>query len=336
MSENSAIHALPYIQPSQAQKHVTHNEALRLLDVMVQLSVMGLQASPPATPQTGDRYIVAASAQAAWAGHETALALWDGVDWQFYLPQQGWRAGRQDSDALWVFDGIDWGGYGTFDGPVPQLGINTSADAVNRLAVAAEATLLTHAGAGHQVKINKAGAGDTTSLLFQTGFSGRAEMGTAGSDDFSIKVSADGSAWATALSVDAASGAPDLAPGASIDGQGAYHRGNLVGSVSQSAGQPTGAVIEQGSTAQGDYLRLADGTQICWGAITTATGGAVSWTYPVAFAGAAHVTGVMDVDAPEFLTSFGGDGTGVDISGWSQDGSRVASPAQLMAVGRWY
>ena len=30
---------LPYIMPSQAQKHVTHNEALRFLDAVVHLSV---------------------------------------------------------------------------------------------------------------------------------------------------------------------------------------------------------------------------------------------------------------------------------------------------------
>ncbi len=80
-----------------------------------------------------------------------------------------------------------------------QLGLGTSADAQNPLAVAGPATLLTHDGAGHQVKVNKAAPGDTASLLFQTNWSGRAEMGTAGTDAFSIKVSPDGSNWSTAL-----------------------------------------------------------------------------------------------------------------------------------------
>ena len=65
--------------------------------------------------------------------------------------------------------------------------------------MAADATLLTHDGSGHQIKVNKASATDTASLLFQTGFSGRAEMGLAGNDDFSVKVSADGAAWTEAL-----------------------------------------------------------------------------------------------------------------------------------------
>lgn len=52
-----------------------------------------------------------------------------------------------------------------------------------------------------------------------------------------------------------------------------------IGTVSQSGGIPTGAIIESGSNANGDYTKFADGTMICYGnnslgsvAITTATG----------------------------------------------------------------
>ena len=86
---------------------------------------------------------------------------------------------------------------------IPKLGVNTSADTTNRLAVSSAATLLSHAGAGHQLKLNKNAAADTLSLLYQTNWSGRAEMGLAGSDDFELKVSADGSTWTTALKTSA-------------------------------------------------------------------------------------------------------------------------------------
>ena len=46
--------------------------------------------------------------------------------------------------------------------------------------------------------------------------------------------------------------------------QTAYKPSNLVGIVSQLAGVPTGAVIERGSNANGEYIRWADGTQLCW------------------------------------------------------------------------
>src|SRR4051794_37605135 len=51
---------LPYLLASQAQKHVTHNEALRLLDAMVQLAVLDqARTAPPGSPADGDRHIVA-------------------------------------------------------------------------------------------------------------------------------------------------------------------------------------------------------------------------------------------------------------------------------------
>ena len=75
-------------------------------------------------------------------------------------------------------------------------GVNATADATTRLAVSAAASLFNHAGAGHQLKLNKAGPADTASLLLQTGWSGRAEIGLAGDDDLHVKVSGDGSALA--------------------------------------------------------------------------------------------------------------------------------------------
>ena len=43
-----------------------------------------------------------------------------------------------------------------------------------------------------------------------------------------------------------------------------YTMGNVLGTVSQLEGVPTGATIERGSNANGEYVRFADGTQICW------------------------------------------------------------------------
>lgn len=187
MSEVSAILSLPYLQPSQAQKHVTHNEALRQLDTLVQLSVVDTGATqPPLTPEAGAVYALGQGATNAWAGQDDGtLASFDGAAWHFLTPLVGWRAWDQ--------------GAGTEN--LAGVGVGTTSDTTNRLAVASEATLLTHAGAGHQLKVNKATETDTASLLFQTGFSGRAEMGLAGSDDFAVKVSADGTTWNTGFSV---------------------------------------------------------------------------------------------------------------------------------------
>lgn len=74
------------------------------------------------------------------------------------------------------------------------------------------------------------------------------------------------------------------------DGKDFFNQGNIVGTVSQSGGIPTGAVVERGSNANGDYVRFADGTQIC----TASTGGGSSlftWTFPAAFVAAPVVSG---------------------------------------------
>lgn len=220
MPDQTPVLQLPYILPSQAQKHVTHNEAIRLLDVIVQLSVTARNLGvPPASPVQGDRYIVAAGASGDWAGREGQIALFENTAWQFFAPKAGWTAWVTGEQVLAVFSGAVWTSQA--DGPfnVGQLGVSATPDTTNRLSVSSDATLLNHAGMGHQLKLNKALVGDTASLLFQTGFSGRAEMGIAGSDDFAIKVSADGASFVTGLSIEAATGAVTLPVAVRLGGQ---------------------------------------------------------------------------------------------------------------------
>ncbi len=107
---------LPYIMPAQAQKHVTHNEAMTLLDTLVQLSVLDKDlTAPPGAPDEGDCYIVAGgggTATDAWVGWETRIARYIDGEWRSYLPGEGggagWLAWVQDEDAMYRFDGADW------------------------------------------------------------------------------------------------------------------------------------------------------------------------------------------------------------------------------------
>lgn len=219
MPDTSTNLSLPFIQPSQAQKHVTHNEGMRRLDALVQLSVLSAtQTTPPGAPQDGDRYILPSGATAAWVGQDGVLASFEENSWVFYVPQTGWSTWVGDVAEHQVFDGTDWVvSYGLPDFQnLDHLGVATTADATNRLAVSSPATLLTHAGSGHQLKVNKAGQSDTASLLFQTNWSGRAEMGTTGSDDFEIKVSDDGTTFYQSLVADAATGRVSFPSG--VDG----------------------------------------------------------------------------------------------------------------------
>lgn len=198
---------LPYLMPSQAQKHVTHNEALRALDALVHLAVLSRNTTaPPELPEAGARHIVPDAATGAWTGEAGKVAAWQDGTWRFYMPRAGWLAHVLDEQVVVVFDGAQWD-IAVFEMAVPErLGLATTADAPNRLAVAGEASLFTHEGAGHQIKINKAAAVDTASVLFQTGWSGRAEFGLAGDDDFHVKVSADGAAFTEAMVIDRITG----------------------------------------------------------------------------------------------------------------------------------
>ena len=61
-----------------------------------------------------------------------------------------------------------------------------------------------------KIKVNKATSTDTASHLFQSNYEGRAEFGLIGDDDFSLKVSNDGSVWKEAFVVDKATGNVDF------------------------------------------------------------------------------------------------------------------------------
>ncbi len=207
--------SLPFIMPQQAQKHITHNEALQALDILVQPSVESRTiASPPATPMQGEAWLVPPGAIGSWAGHAHEIAAWQAGAWLFYDPAPGWQVYVKSDRTAYVFDAGEWVPLASLGAGLRQLGINTNADATNRLAIASSASLFTHAGAGHQLKLNKATPGDTASLLYQTNWSGRAEMGLAGGDDWQLKTSPDGANWHMALTAHAATGA--IAVGTSL------------------------------------------------------------------------------------------------------------------------
>jgi hypothetical protein len=210
--------ALPNILGAQAQKHVTHNEALRLLDGMVQLGVISRTlTTPPGSPVDGDRYIVASGATGLWAGWDLNVAFWTDGAWLRLVPRRGWLAHVAAEATLLVFDGSIW--------TAPQqnltattLGLGGAAgDATNRLSVNSPAVLLNNAGASMRATINKAASADDAALTWQTGFSTRALEGLLGSDNWQIKVSPDGSTFFDAMIADRTSGRVRFPVGLALD-----------------------------------------------------------------------------------------------------------------------
>ncbi len=206
---NSPLLGLPYLASAQAQKHVTHNEAVSLLDGLLQLSVISRTLSiPPPSPVDGDRYLVALSPTGDWLGQTGQLALRMEGAWRFIAPRKGWRVWIEAENLLLIFNGTSW-----TPPPAPSqfqsltlLGVNATADATNKLAVSSASVLFNNAGAGVQFKVNKNAAADTASLLFQNNFSGRAELGLTGDDNLHFKVSADGTTFSESLVVSGSNG----------------------------------------------------------------------------------------------------------------------------------
>lgn len=109
MSSQTPKLSLPFIMPAQAQKHVTHNEAIELLDMIVQLTLESAGATtPPGTPLEGQSWAVGAQATGAWAGKDGMIASWRGGGWMFVAVQEGWMAWCKDVTALKVRTGGVW------------------------------------------------------------------------------------------------------------------------------------------------------------------------------------------------------------------------------------
>lgn|SRR5690606_10156838 len=199
---------LPYIMPSQAQKHVSHNEAIRALDAIVQLGVIDRdRKAPPEAPLPGARHIVGDGASGPWQGHEGEIAAFQDGAWMYYTARPGWTAYVEAERAQLVWDGSAWSPVVGPEGSFTGLSVNGAvANAYNRLAVCGRGSLFDHEDGSHRLVINRQTEDDTAALLLQTDFSGRAEIGLCGDDRLHVKLSADGASWRDVLVAEAGGG----------------------------------------------------------------------------------------------------------------------------------
>ncbi|MDB5506244.1 MAG: hypothetical protein JWR75_882 [Devosia sp.] len=204
--------ALPYLLPSQALRYITHNAALATLDTLVQLAVLDRTlTAPPGSPAEGDRHLVAVGATGVWSGEAGRIAAYNDGSWVFHRPVEGFLAWVVAENLLLVYADADWLTVTETISvlqDLTRLGIGTVADGTHQFAAKLASPLWTAVPAGEggsgdlRMVLNKETAANIVSVLLQRGFSGRAEIGLVGDDDLTLKVSADGASWTTALTLD--------------------------------------------------------------------------------------------------------------------------------------
>ena len=101
--------ALPLLTAGQAQKEITHNEALTLLDLVVPPGVGGVGlATPPDAPVPGQAWVVGDQPVAAWKDRAAMLAGWTEGGWRFLPPRQGLSVWNKAEQCRSDWDGAAW------------------------------------------------------------------------------------------------------------------------------------------------------------------------------------------------------------------------------------
>ncbi|HBP5216979.1 phage tail protein [Pseudomonas aeruginosa] len=169
-------------------------------------------------------------------------------------------------------------------------------------------------------------------------------------DGDTVPVALGGTGAATAAGARTSLGLGSAAVRPALGSTGAlYSRDSILGAVSQSSGVPTGAVIDRGSNANGEYVRFADGTQVCWAeralTVTTAAAGSIHvdgapanglWAYPATFSSPPNTHcnarhGGMWANA---LVATPNSVTSIVMSTVAR--SSVAVNVAFTAIGRWF
>ncbi|MCA8881889.1 MAG: DUF2793 domain-containing protein [Rhodobacteraceae bacterium] len=100
---------LPLVQASQAQKHVTVNEAFGLLDGLAQLALASLTTTtPPSGAPDGTAYAIPPLAANEWGTEIGKVAISSNGGWIYVAPRAGWRGWVADTGQCVLFDGSEW------------------------------------------------------------------------------------------------------------------------------------------------------------------------------------------------------------------------------------
>ncbi|MDE3016916.1 MAG: DUF2793 domain-containing protein [Pseudomonadota bacterium] len=96
------------VEQSQAQKEVTVNEALTRIDAVLNSGAKSRTTdTPPASPASGDLYIVGSAPTGAWTGQAGQIVYYDQL-WQFIVPGAGMTLWVDDESLGYTYNGTSW------------------------------------------------------------------------------------------------------------------------------------------------------------------------------------------------------------------------------------
>ena len=104
MTDYTARLDLPQLLVNQANKEVTVNESLAILDALVQCSAISETNTPPGSPAAGDTYLIGTSPTGDWATHAEDIAYWDGSSWDYHDARDGFVLYDRNASAYKVYN----------------------------------------------------------------------------------------------------------------------------------------------------------------------------------------------------------------------------------------
>ena len=110
MPNGGGRHHLPLLAVSQAQKEITHNEALVMIDALLHMAVEGALTVPPVVTDTeiGKSWIIIGTPTGAWATKAGQVAYWVGGSWRFVVPHEGMRVWNKSIRRHSLFISGQW------------------------------------------------------------------------------------------------------------------------------------------------------------------------------------------------------------------------------------
>ena len=109
--QNTSRFALPYLFSGQAQKEMTHNEALIAIDALLHPIVEETLNTPPAllnTVDAGKCWHIGNAPSGLWQNRARQIANWSGSSWRFVIPQRGMKVFNRATGVYNIFEIGNW------------------------------------------------------------------------------------------------------------------------------------------------------------------------------------------------------------------------------------